>query len=252
MTPATARADQSDHVLDFVPPDKAKTIGAELARTTESLARQLEPTIILDTASLEHAVRDRQDLGGAIARVEAFFAPLKKMAYDLHRALCTRENEILAPLQRVDRLKREAISAYKAEQDRLREAEERRLAELQRQADEARAAAEAAALERTGDHAMAAAVLEEAITRADPVVVLPDRTRQVDGLSFVRRWLWRYSGGPTDLKQTPPAILARSLALVPREFLCVDVAKVSAHVRAHKGSAKIPGIQIFYVDDPRR
>lgn len=253
MSPATARADDTpDPVVDILSPDRAKAVGGELARASETLALQLVPTAIADTAALEQAVRDRQTLGAAIQRVEVFFAPLKKMAHDLHKALCTRETEILAPLQRVDAIKRGAISSYKAAQDRIREAEEQRLAELRRQEEEQRAALEAAALERSGDRELAAAVLEEAIARPAPVVVLPDVVRQVEGLSFVRRWLWKFSGGPADIKQTPPHLLVRSLGLVPREFLMLDEKKVNAHVRAHKGSTKIPGITVFFVDDPRR
>ena len=99
---------------------------------------------------------------------------------------------------------------------------------------------------------MAAAVLAEAIAAPAPVVVLPDATKAVDGLKFVRRWLWRYAGGPADLKQTPPAVLARTMQLIPREYLCVDEKKVGAIARSSKGTIKIPGIEIYFVDEPVR
>ena len=254
MTPQPASAVPADDVaLPLVSPDRAKAVGTALARSSAALATQLDlAPVIVDTPSLEQAVQDRVTLGEAITRVQEFFAPLKKMAHDLHRALCSRENEILAPLERVDRAKRTAISAYKTLQDRLRAEEERRLAEERRREEEARATAEAAALERMGDHEMAAAVMDEALSAPPPTVILPDVTKQVEGLTFVRRWVWKYAGGPADIKQTPPAVYARAFALIPREFLKVDEVKVSAHIRAHRGGAKIAGIQAYFVDDPRR
>lgn len=247
MSAATAK------VLDFNQPDTAKVVGRELETTSQSLVLRLDGDhTIADIVDLEQAVSDRQLLGDAIKRVEEFFAPFKKMAHDLHKALCNRESEILAPLQRIDGLKRGAISLFKAEQDRIRADREREIAEQQRRDAEARASAEAAALERAGDHAMAAAVMEEAIAAPMPVAVLPDETKQVDGLKFTRRWLWRYAGGPKELKATPPAILARTMQLIPREFLCVDEKKLGAYVRSMKNSGKVPGVEIYYVDDPVR
>lgn len=240
-------------VLDFNQPDTAKAVGRELEANTQSLVLRLDANHqITSLAALEQAVTDRQMIGDAIKRVEEFFAPFKKMAYDLHKALCNRETEILTPLKRVDHTKRLAISTYKEEQDRIREARERELSEQQRIEQQNRAAAEAAALESSGEHEMAAAVMEEAISATMPIAVLPDATRQVDGLKFTRRWGWKYAGGPKEIKQTPPNVVARTMQLIPREFLCVDEKKVGAYVRSMKGSASIPGIDVFFVDDPVR
>ena len=99
---------------------------------------------------------------------------------------------------------------------------------------------------------MAAAVMDEAIAAPMPIAVLPDVTRQVEGLKFTRRWLWRYAGGPKEIEKTPAAIVTRAMELTPREFLRHDDKKIGAYVRAMKGTGKIPGIEIYYVDDPVR
>jgi len=239
-------------VLDFNRPDTAQTVGAELATTTDSLIARLAGATVTDIASCEQAVLDRQVLGDATKRVEEFFAPFKKMAYDLWKALCAREAAILGPIKKLDDSKRDAIRTWNAEQERIRQARERELAEQQRQLDEARVAAEAAALEAAGDHDLAAAVMEEAIAAPLPIVTLPTTKQQVTGLKTVRRWVWKYSGGPADVKQTPPALLARTMKLIPREYCKVDEQKIGATVRAMKGSIKIPGIDVYYVDDPVR
>lgn len=245
-------ASAKGNVIDFIQPDKAREVGGELETTTKSLAQRLSSTTVTDTKSLEQAVLDRQAIGDAIKRVEDFFAPFKQMAHRLHRALCDRETEILTPLKRVDAVKRTAISDYKAERDRIRQAQERELAEQRRREDEARAMADAELLAASGQHQEAAAVLEEAIAAPAPVVALTDETKGVEGLKFTRRWLWRYRGGPNVIKDTPPEVLQRAMQLVPRDFCCVDEKKVGQYVRSMKSTAKIPGIEIYYVDDPVR
>jgi len=242
----------SAKILDFNQPETARAVGGELAATGEALVIQLRESAVIDLATLEQAVRDRQTLGQAIARVAQFFAPFKAMAHQLHKALCDREREILAPLEQLDQLKRTAIAAYKRDQDRIRQEQERTLAEQRRRDEQDRAAAEAAQLEIAGEHEMAAAVVADAIAAPAPVVVLPDATKAVEGLKFTRRWLWRFAGGPADLKQTPPTVLARTMQLIPREYLCVDEKKVGAIVRSSKGTIRIPGIDVYYVDDPVR
>jgi len=246
MAPASAK------VIDFIDPTKAKEVGGELATTTQSLAQRLAATAVTDLVSLEQAVTDRQAIGEAVKRVQEFFAPFKQMAHRLHKALCDRENEILGPLLKLDGTKRTAISDFKAAQDRLRQQRERELGEQQRRDDEARAAAEAAQLESAGEHEMAAAVMEEAIAAPAAVVVLADETKQVEGLHFTRRYLWRFAGGPKEIDQTPPAVLERVMQLLPRDYLAPDTKKIGAFARAMKGSAKVPGLEFYHVDDPTR
>lgn len=244
---ATARA------LDFNQPDSAKRVGTELAATSVSLVATLKLTTAIDsTAALEQFVIDRQQLGDAIKRVLAFFGPLKGMAHELHSALCSREREILAPLQQLDDLKRRAIAEYKAQCDRERQQREREEAELRRREEQDRAAAEAAQLEAAGEVEMAAAVIAEAIAAPPPVVALPDETKSVDGLKFRRRWLWRYAGGPKEIADTPPLVFARALAQLPIAYHCVDEKKIGAVVRSSKGTIEIPGIEVYYVDEPVR
>jgi hypothetical protein len=250
MSPAAAK------VLQFDSPETAKQVGAEMALTTTSLVTRLRSEQpIADVVALEQVVEDRKQIGDAIKRVEAFFAPFKQMANAMHKALCAREAEILKPLTLLDQTKVDAMRVFKIAQDRLREERERVEAEERRRDEQARAAAEAAALETSGDHELAAAVLEEAIAAPPPVVALPDVTKGV--ASFTRRWHWKFTGGPkldpkNLLKDTPPLIVARSMVLIPREYLCVDVVKVNAYVTAMKGTAKIPGLEIFYTDTPTR
>jgi hypothetical protein len=238
--------------LDVSRPETAAVVGTELARTTEALAGRLVVCAVTDLVSLEQAVGDRQQIGAAIKSVEEFFAPLKSLAHRLHRALCDRENAILKPLQSLDRQKSNAISDFKSAQDRLRQQREREEAEARRRESEAQAAAEAAALESQGQPELAAAVIEESISAPLPVVALPDVTKAVEGLRFTRTWHWRFSGGPRDVKQTAPETRARTMRLVPRDFLTLDESKLTKYATSMKDTARVPGIDFYFVDTPRR
>ena len=237
----------SASTLRDVNPD---TLGDDLAVASTDLVRRLGAPPLATTADLEQAVLDRDQIGAVMKRVEAYFAPLKKMAYDLHRAICDREGAILKPLKAHDADRAGAIRDYKARVDRERDEQQRQLAEQARRDAEARAALEAAALEAAGQPELAAAVVDEAIARPAPVVSVPDPTRGI--AKFRRRWCWRYAGGPADVAMTPAAVVQRTLAILPREYLTVDESKVGAYARAMKGAGKIPGIEIYSVDDPVR
>ena len=230
------------------------TIGTDLVDDSRALVQRIgsDAVVLRSTHDLEHAVLEREQIGAAMKRVEQFFSPIKRMAYELHRAICDRESAILAPLKAVDASRRTAISAYKEQQDAERRERELALSEQRQREEQARAANEAAALEHAGHHELAAAVLSEAIDAPPPVVSLRDETADIVGLKFRRRWLWRYSGGPKDVTKTPPAIIARTMKLIPREFLVLDTRKVGQYATAMKHAGTIPGIEIYSVDDPVR
>jgi hypothetical protein len=242
MTPA---------VVDFNEPNSAARVGGELASTALSLSERVRQTPpITDLVSLEQAALDRELLGDAMKRVEEFFRPLKSMANALHKALCDRERDILEPLRSADREKIDAIKVFHAVEQRERRRREEAEAEARRREDQDRAALEAVRLEMQGEHALAAAVVEEAIAAPTPVVVHRDEVAAV--VSFTRRWKWKYQHGPADISKTPPPLITRTLALVPKEFLCLDEKKVGAYARSMKASGRIPGIDIYADDEPNR
>lgn len=228
--------------------DKA---GDELAPANEAIVARLSlAPRVSDPASLAQAKLDRQDLADRIGRVEAFFKPLKASAYALWQTLCKRERTILDPLRHLDQDKAAEIREYHDAEQRERRRLEQEAAEAARHDAEARALAEAAALEQTGDADVAEAVIAEAIAAPAPVVVLPDPFAGVQ--TFTRRWHWKYAGGPMDVKQTPPDLIARALARVPLDFHTLDEKKIGQYVRAMKGSASIAGLDIYFTDEPNR
>ena len=238
-------------MIDLNRPDAARTVGGQLESTALSTVDRMRATLtITDRASLEQVTDDRGVVYGLIKQIEEFFAPLKADAHALHSKLCAREKELLDPLRTLDREQAEAIRRFHAIEDKARREREREAADKLRREAEALAAVTAAEYERAGEPETAAAVLAEALAAPPPVVVLPDVVREV--VSFTRRYRWKYAGGPEDVTKTPPEIVRRTLAVLPEEYKTADEKKIGAYVRAMKTSARIPGIEIYAVDEPNR
>lgn len=233
-------------------PAPEQQVGTELTLSARELTDRIGSAPIATLGDCEQAVIDRQLIGDLIKRGGEYFDPLVQSAHHTWRMLCDRRNEFLHPLQRRDDERRQAIGDFKIARDRERQAHEREIAEQQRREREAQATAEAAALETAGDPDMAAAVIDAAVIEPAPVVVLPDEMKTIPDLTFRRRWCWRWRNGPADIKQTPPQVLAAALAQLPAAFLMPDEKKIGAFVRSMKGSAAIPGVDVYYVDDPIR
>lgn len=220
-------------VLDVSNPDTADAIAPDLAAQSRALVAG--PSYAVATAEeAATAVRDREQLADFRRRVVEYFAPLKGMAYQLHKKLCDRERAIVGPIDLRDTAIRGALSVFKRAEDAARVAREAEAAAAQRRADEDRAAHEAAILELAGDPDLATAIVEEAITAPPTVITFP--AAPVAGLKFRKVWKWR----------------ASDPAAVPRGFLMLDEVKIGGYVRSMKSSGSIPGIDIYSVDEPVR
>lgn len=237
--------------VNFNEPAAVKKAGEYLETTVEMIADRLALSpAVTDAAALAQAVIDRKDIADHDKRIVAYFAPMKAAAHSLHAMLCARERELRDPLRALDESKAAAIRAYHDAELVERRRREREAAEAAQREREAEAATEAAALERVGDHGLAAAIVADAIAQPAPVVALPDPTAGI--VTFTRRWHWKYAGGPMDISHTPPDVLRRALDRVPIDFHMIDEKKIGAYVRSMKGSGAIDGIDIYYTDEPNR
>jgi hypothetical protein len=190
--------------------------------------------VVADLPSLTRARDVRTAIGERQKRIAEQLARPKSWAHGLHQWFCGLERSALAPLTILDNFEREQITAFNDRETRAREERERVIAEARRLADQARATSEAAALERAGEHQLAAAVVAEAIAAPPPVVVLPNEVKAVQ--SFRRRWTFEV----VDESE------------IPREFLVVDTTKLGRYATAMKDSGKVPGVRFYFVDDPIR
>ncbi len=136
---------------------------------------------------------------------------------------------------------------YEQREERARRERERQIAEQAMQEEKARLQREAKLLEKQGQKDMAAAVRQTPITA--PAVALPRAVPDVraTGVSSTRKnWTWRIAGSrdifggkkDKDARQ-------RAAKLVPREFLDLNDAAITAYVKSQRSSARIPGLEVF-------
>jgi len=203
-------------------------------------------------------------IGDMIKEVKDTFDPICDAAHKAHKQAVEKRAKYLDPLTAAQKSVKGLMSAYDAEQERLRREEQARLEaiaraeeearrkaeaeriEAERKAEEERLMAAAQAAEAAGDKQTADALAEAAIevTEAakeevaavvsEPVtvapVVLPKATPKLQG-GPVYRTVWK----------------ARIVneRLIPREYLTVDMVKINGVVRSLKGATNIPGVMPY-------
>lgn len=223
-------------ISPLVDGDAAGAMGRELEQVNQAFVQTAVVTIT-DARSYQEAARFLQALAAKKKQVVDFFAPMKSLANRLHKTICSRENALLLPLNGIDQQVRGALVAYDREQDRLRRAEEQRLAEQARQDEERRLLDEAAHLERQGQPELAAAVVQQALDAPAPVITIASQTPHVAGVSTGEAWAWSAVNGDE----------ARAVELLAKTgnhaYLTLDTKKLAAYARMHKAAARLPGIQ---------
>jgi hypothetical protein len=220
MTPVTTLAQSTIVLRDSKPIDDRVTVS--VAQTTA--------VTVTDARSYALAGEHLQGLAALSKEIVAYFKDDKARAYALWKSQCKKEADALCRIDDASQRLRGERQTWKAEQDRLLREAEQQAARQAQQEEQARLLAEAALLEEQHQPELAAAIVEEAISAPAPVVVLP-------------------SCVPKDLpKRTLYKWRVLDARLVPRDFLTLDEAKLTAYASAMKNAAKVPGIQ-FYTKD---
>lgn len=176
------------------------------------------------------------DLGEALkamdAGIETYWGPLCKAAYDQHKALVKRRDDMRAPVQIALSHLTYMLKKWERDQREKKQQEERIAQEAQRKIDDAAALVEAQRLQASGDRLGAEAVLTQQANAPAPAVVLPSNIPNV-GKKFYRSevWRWRYK----DPSQVKP------------EYLAPDTRAIDSAVRHLKKKAEtaVGGIEVY-------
>lgn len=205
----------------------------QLSRDVTDIEFQAESLVIQTDEDYAFAGEFGKMLKKKASQVTTFFKPMKDSAYQAHKAVCDREKAMLTPLRNAEKIIKQAINIYDAEQKRKRrEAEEaaRRAAEAERE----RKMREASELEAAGDNEGAEAAFEEATIMDDAAsyaVVPATAAPKVSGVSTSKDW---------EIVEIDPK--AVPLAVAGVEIRPVDKAAVMRLIRTSKGQIEIPGI----------
>jgi hypothetical protein len=232
---------QLDHLLQRTPAEEAFVSEGErvlaIVRADEAAG-----TVVRTRQDCEQAVTDRKTVAERRAAIVQFFEPLKSAAHTLHAAICGRERQALAPYDAVDASLKTAIARFLVEDAAATRAAEQAASAAATAAREAEALAAAAALAGAGDLESADAVIEAVVAAPPVAVVLPRAKAQIAGLRTRTNYRWRYLDDDKD----------RAFTVIPREYLTVDEAKITAYAKAMKGTGTIPGITFYSTEDPVR
>jgi hypothetical protein len=243
MTPTTETA-----VLVSLEP----TGRAQLETERQALLGRTLPAALATAAEYAALAEEQARVQAFIKRVEPEFDEVCDAAHKAWKRATALRTLFFEGLHAFNDRARRLLGAYKTEQDRIKRDHELRLAEDERREAEERRFAEAAALEQQGHRALAAAVLEAEIP-AGPPVTLPSLVPEVSGLHFQTAWRWRIAGATgADGGRKDKARRKRAAAVVPRSFLDLDDAAITAHVTHMRDTVKIPGIEIYSEQVPVR
>jgi transcriptional regulator of heat shock response len=170
-------------------------------------------------------------------KVAKTFDPIIKKAHEAHKEAVAKKKEVDAPLEGAQKTVKGIMEIYDREQERIRQAEQRRLEEIARREEEERRLAEAIAAEEamkaqgmTKEEAAkeATAIIEEPVSVA-PVVVAKAVPKMQGGPVY--RTIWKYR--------------IKDVNKIPRDYMIPDEVKIGQLVRALKKQTNIPGIEVY-------
>jgi len=163
------------------------------------------------------------------AVVKTLHEPIQA-AHAAHKHMVRIREDLLAPLRDMEQTLKQRLTEWHDAERRRAAAESARIAEELRRQMEETALREAASLESAGLRQEAEEALNLAVSAPPPAV--PVRPVAVKGTTFRKQWTWELVDADR----------------VPREYLCLDVSKINAVVKALGDQAEIPGIRVYARD----
>lgn len=183
--------------------------------------------VIRDDSTYERAGNLLVAVKEKMKAVAEVFDPIVSAAHAAHKTAVAQRSKVLDPLAKVEDTLKPAMAKYHEAKEREREKREADARALLQRQQEDRTLEQAAALEREGRTEEAEQVLAAPIPQA--MVVLESSTPKVKGVSF--REVWKFA--------------IENEALIPREFLAVDEAKIRKVVAAMQRNTRIPGVRVW-------
>lgn len=204
-----------------------------LSRAVSEIEFQAGAIIIDNEQDYQNAASFGRMLKQKSSDVKEFWKPMKDAAHRAHTEICNREKAMLQPLVNAEKILKETMGAYVAEQERKRrEAEEAARKAAREEAD--RKLQEAIELEDKGDKVTAAAVIEEAeiMDEAAATVAVAAEKPKASGVATKKDW---------KITSVDSTKVPTSVAGV--EIRPVDMAAVMRLIRMSKGKIHIDGIE---------
>lgn len=215
----------------------------KLVETTEvetkamTIVDQAKAVKVTDSQTYTAAGMLWKTIGDMIKEVKDTFDPICDAAHRAHKAAVEKRSKYLDPLTTAQKSVKGLMSAWDAEQERIRQAEQRRLEEIARKEAEEQALLEAIAAEEEAKRN--GATKEEAAQEATAIMEEPVYVAPV----VIPKAVPKMQGGPIYRTIWKARIVNDSL--IPRQYLSVDMVKINGVVRSLKGQTNIPGVEPY-------
>ena len=205
---------------------------AEMRTNYQMIERNAEALAIDNDDDYEAAAEYVTGVKTQMNEVKEYYRPMKEAAHKTHAEICAKEKQLMEPLVNAEKYCKAAMSAYlrrKQEIARQQEAEMRRLAEA-----EAEAQLQKAIEAEEAGNADAAEVAMQMATVADQIkdsAVVAETAPKVSGIGASKDF---------EIVSIDPRLVPIAVGGV--ELRPVDDKAVLRLIKAHKGQIDIPGV----------
>lgn len=190
--------------------------------------------VVRDSESYMMAGETWKSLTALEKKIKAYWEEDVSSALKLHRSLVAKRDAMLIPVGEQKNSLRIGMKTFEDEQERIRRAEQARLEEEARKAAEEAALAQAVALEMNGHKAAAEAVIAAPVVA--PAVYVQKTTPTGFGNATRRTW----GAEVTDLMALVKAVAAET---VPIQAIEANTVFLGQQARALKSTLQYPGVR---------
>jgi hypothetical protein len=142
----------------------------EIDRQALTIPNQARLVRVVDNGTMQLADNTVNAINDFIKKVDEHYKPMADAAFKTHRSITARWKEVKQPLEDAKAHLVNQVKAYQRKLEEIRQAEERRLAEIARKEAEERRLAEALQAEEEGNTEEAQAIIEEEMFVPTPIV----------------------------------------------------------------------------------
>ncbi len=191
-----------------------------LRQDVDQILAKMEQLAITNDDQFQETAEFLQGIKGKQKEVKDNFEPRRAKAEAEKQKVLAEINSYKRPLEKAEIIVKKKLGEYRVEQEqKRREEEQKRLAELKTQ-EEDRLLEEA---EANGDES----ILDDEIMLAKPT--LETEIPKMAGISFTEVWHFEI----VDVKQ------------IPRDYMIPDERKIQGVVKALKDKTNIPGVRVY-------
>lgn len=190
--------------------------------------------VVRDAESYQMAGETWKSLTALEKKIKVYWEEDVSSALKLHRSLVAKRDAMLIPVGEQKNFLRLGMKTFEDEQERIRRAEQARLEEEARKAAEEAALAQAVALEQNGHKSAAEAVIATPVVA--PAVYVPKTTPAGFGNATRRTW----GAEVTDIMALVKAVADGK---VPVQAIEANTVFLNQQARALKAALQYPGVR---------